>query len=201
MWTAWLHNSATFTHSSSSNTWKGCANSSRQWNDREDQRQDPDPKPVPYLIWYLTLQLATDVVKQDTCLVNVVVKTGCVISHSVAVSVISCDMLQTFTSNILKDSFAILDFHRKTATGGYDTSKVSYKKQTKLLILYLMVNPGPSLLRSEWISKFELNILQLWVANMKIKVEEAESAELNDLVSLRIYLEIIWVRWRTSNLT
>ena len=29
---------------------------------------------------------------------------------------------------------------------------------------------------------------------MKIKVEEAESAELNDLVSLRIYLEIIWVR-------
>ena len=100
-------------------------------------------------------------VKQDTCLVNVVVKTGCVISHSVAVSVISCDMLQTFTSNILKDSSVILDFHRKTATGGYDTSKVSYKKQTKLLILYLMVNPGPSLLRSEWISKFELNILQL----------------------------------------
>ena len=66
-----------------------------------------------------------------------------------AVSVISCDMLQT------------LDFHRKTATGGYGTSKVSYKKQTKLLILYITVNPGPSLLRSEWISKFELNVLEL----------------------------------------
>ena len=82
MWTAWLHNSATLTHSCRSNIWKGCANSSRQWNDREDQRQDPDPKPVPYLIWHLTLQLATDVVKQDTCLENVVVKSGCVISHN-----------------------------------------------------------------------------------------------------------------------
>ena len=78
-----------------------------------------------------------------------------------AVSVISCDMLQIFTSNILKDSSAILDFHRKTATGGYGTRKVSYKKQTKLLILYITVNPGPSLLRSEWISKFELNVLEL----------------------------------------
>ena len=80
-----------------------------------------------------------------------------------AVSVISRDMLQSLLPQVIPSK---IHLQLQTFTGeklplvGMVRVKVSYRKQMKLLTLYITENPGLSLLGREWISKLKLNAFE-----------------------------------------
>ena len=108
------------------------------------------------------------------------------VDTGVVTSVILRDMLQSLLPQVIpsKTHLRLRTFTgEKLPLAGMVRVKVSYRKQTKLLTLYITENPGPSLLGRAWISKLKLNAFEWEVVSVKMVLEEAESAELNVLLS------------------